>query len=139
MMQISKVDLLGTEQMKHALLSNTAPISKEIEIFELSGPFFFGAAYKFKDAIKIIEKKPKVIIVDMANVPVIDATGIHTIKDILHMCRRDKTILMICGIKDPVLEEFRKSRLLFQIGKRFVVTDLKIALERASAYIKTHN
>jgi SulP family sulfate permease len=106
-------------------------IPKEVEVFELSGPLFFGAAYKFKDAIKVIEKKPKVLIVRMRNVPVIDATGIHTIKDVLHMCRHDKIRLIISGIQPQVLEEFKKSRLLFKIGKRYVTDDFDVALQRA--------
>jgi SulP family sulfate permease len=107
-------------------------IPKGVEVFELSGPLFFGAAYKFKDAIKIIEHKPKVLIVRMRSVPIIDATGIHTIKDVLKMCRRDKIHLIISGIQPPVLEEFRKARLLFQIGKRYVTDDFEIALQRAN-------
>ena len=107
-------------------------IPKDVEVFELSGPFFFGAAYKFKDAIKVIEKKPKVLIVRMRHVPVIDATGLHTIKDVLKMCNRDKIQLIISGIQPQVLEEFKKSRLLFQIGKRYVTSDFDIALQRAN-------
>ena len=107
-------------------------IPNGIEVFELSGPLFFGAAYKFKDAIKVIENKPKVLIVRMRNVPVIDATGIHTIKDVLHMCRRDKIQLIVSGIQPQVLEEFKKARLLFQIGKRYVTEDFDTALKRAN-------
>jgi SulP family sulfate permease len=106
-------------------------IPKGVEVFELSGPLFFGAAYKFKDAIKVIENKPKVLIVRMRNVPVIDATGLHTIKDVLHMCKRDKIQLIVGGIQAPVLKEFQKSRLLFQIGKRYVTDDFEVSLARA--------
>lgn len=111
---------------------NKYNIPNEVEVFELSGPLFFGAAYKFKDAIKVIEKKPKVLIVRMRNVPVIDATGLHTIKDVLHMCRHDKIQLIVSDIQPQVLEEFRKARLLFRIGKRYVTDDLEIALRRAN-------
>jgi SulP family sulfate permease len=132
MMHMSKVNLLAAEHASHPLLSNAEPVPEDIEIFELTGPFFFAAAYKFKDAIKIIEKKPKAIIVDMSNVPVIDATGLNTIKDVLHMCNRDKITFFISGIQPQVLEEFKRSRLLFKIGKRFVTPDFKVALSRAA-------
>ena len=110
---------------------NKYHIPQDVEVFELTGPMFFGAAYKFKDAIKVIEKKPKVLIVRMRHVPIIDATGMHTIKDVLHMCRHDKIQLIISGIQPAVLEELAKSRLLFQIGKRYVTDDLGTALKRA--------
>jgi SulP family sulfate permease len=116
---------------------NRYKIPTGVEVFELSGPLFFGAAYKFKDAIRFIEKKPRVLIVRMRNVPVIDATGIHTIKDVLNMCRHDKMQLIISGIQPQVLEEFRRSRLLFQIGKRYVTDDFELALERAKEVIRS--
>ena len=110
---------------------NKYEIPEEAEVFELSGPMFFGAAYKFKDAIKVIEKKPKVLIVRMRHVPIIDATGLHTIKDVLRMCRHDKIQLIISEIQPIVLEEFKKSRLQFTIGKRYITNDFKTALQRA--------
>ena len=93
---------------------------------------FFGAAYKFKDAIKVIEKKPKVLIVRMRHVPIIDATGLRTIKDVLRMCRYDKIQLIISEIQPLVLEEFKKSRLHFQIGKRYITTSFDTALQRGN-------
>jgi sulfate permease, SulP family len=138
MIKISNVSSLLQENVKDGTDENAIGkyhIPKGIEVYELSGPLFFGAAYKFKDAIKVIENKPKVLIVRMRNVPVIDATGIHTIKDVLHMCRHDKIQLIIGGIQPPVLEEFRKARLLFQIGKRYVTPDFDTALKRAKEIV----
>jgi sulfate permease, SulP family len=134
MIKISNVSSLLQENREKGADENVISkydIPKGVEVFELSGPLFFGAAYKFKDAIKVIENKPKVLIVRMRNVPVIDSTGLHTIKDVLRMCRHDKIQLIISGIQPQVLEEFKKSRLLFQIGKRYVTNDFDIALQRA--------
>jgi SulP family sulfate permease len=134
MIKVSNVSSYLNED-KHQVTDANAvsryTIPHGVEIFELTGPMFFGAAYKFKDAIRVIEKKPKVLIVRMRHVPVIDATGIHTIKDVLRMCRHDKMQLILSGIQPPVLEEFRKSRLLFQVGKRYVTPDFETALQRA--------
>ncbi len=116
---------------------NKYNIPPEVEVFELSGPMFFGAAYKFKDAIKVIEKKPKVLIIRMRHVPIIDATGLHTIKDVLRMCRHDKIQLIISGIQPVVLEEMKKSRLLFQIGKRYVTNDFATSLQRADEVLES--
>lgn len=125
-----------SENDENSIANITIP--KDVEIFEITGPFFFGAAYKFKDAIKVIEKKPRVLIVRMRHVPVIDATGLHTIKDVLKMCRTDNIQLIISGIQPQVLDEFKKSRLLFQIGKRYVTNDLSIALQIADEVISRH-
>lgn len=135
MIKISDVRslLVDTNQSNDDQVTSVAKhdIPKDVEVFELSGPFFFGAAYKFKDAINVIEKKPTVLIVKMHHVPIVDATGIHTLKEVLKMCKRDNIHLIISGIQPSVLEEFRKSRLLFQVGKRYITADFDTALQRA--------
>ena len=72
----------------------------------------------------------------MRHVSIIDATGLHTIKDVLRMCRYDKIQLIISEIQPLVLEEFKKSRLLFHLGKRYVTNDFDIALQRADEVIR---
>lgn len=134
MIKMSNVSYLLNENELNGVDNNPIDkqnISKEVEIFEITGPFFFGAAYKFKDAIKIIEKKPKVLIVRMRHVPIIDATGLHTLKDVLHMCNKEKIQLILSGVQPDVLEELKKSRLLFKIGKRYITKDIETALQRA--------
>ena len=62
--------------------TKTVAIPKGLEVFEMVGPLFFGAAHKFRDALRLIEKLPKGLIIRMRNVPVIDATGIKTINEV---------------------------------------------------------
>jgi SulP family sulfate permease len=116
--------------------SKFADLPSEIQVFELSGPLFFGAAYKFKDAMRAMQGNAKVLIVMMHNVPVIDATGIHTLEHVFHKCRQVHTQLILCGVQPPVSAELRKSRLLFKIGKRYVVQDFStaVSLGKAVAY-----
>ncbi|NLR78185.1 SulP family inorganic anion transporter [Chitinophaga eiseniae] len=138
MIQISDVNILLKENDKtdDPLAVNKFNIPKGVEVFELNGPLFFGAAYKFKDSIQLIEKKPSVLIVRMRNVPVIDATGLHTIKDVLRTCDRAHIRLIISGLQPEVRESFKKSRLLFRIGKRYVVEDFPAALQVAKQVLE---
>ncbi len=139
MVQMSKVNILPREDNNGNSVSETqrSKIPHGVEVFELRGPFFFGAAYKFKDSLQVIEKKPQVLIVRMGHVPLIDATGLHAIEDVLRMCRRDKIRLIICELQPPVHDEFKKWRLLFKIGKRYVTEDLPTAYIRAEEAMQT--
>ena len=103
-----------------------------VEVFELNGPLFFGAAYKFRDAIALAGRTPRVLILKMRNVPMIDATGLQVVNDLLRTCGRNHIRLIVAGLQPGVREEFRKSRLLFRIGKRFVAPDLQGAIRIAS-------
>ena len=102
-----------------------------VDVFEISGPLFFGVAYKFKDAMKIIEKPAKILIIRMRNVPIIDATGIRILKEVSNEIKRKGTKLILSEVNsEQVIHELKKSRLLFQIGKRNVTNDYPKALLR---------
>src|SRR5258708_415420 len=49
-------------------------IPGEVEVYEINGPLFFGAAETFKDTLATVARKPKVLIIRMRNVPAIDST-----------------------------------------------------------------
>jgi SulP family sulfate permease len=107
-------------------------IPKDVEVFEISGPLFFGAAYKFKDAIKFIEKQPRVLIIRMGNVPIIDATGIRAIKEVNKEYKQRGTQLILSEVtSSQILEELKNARLLFSIGKANVTATFKEALDRS--------
>ena len=56
-------------------------VPKGVDVYEINGPFFFGAAEQFKDTIGQIAAKPKVLIIRMRHVPAIDSTGLHALQD----------------------------------------------------------
>lgn len=112
-------------------------LPRGVIVYEINGPLFFGAAYKFKDAMRIVEDTAKVLIVRMRNVPIIDATGIHILLEVEKECRSEGTRLILAEITDEkVLEEFQKSRLLFRIGKANVVPTMEEAIERSKAILE---
>ncbi len=108
-------------------------IPKDVEVFEITGPLFFGAAYKFKDAIKFIERTPKVLIIRMRHVPIIDATGIHVLKAVYQETKSRGTKIILSGVtSEQVMEELKKSRLIFSIGKANIADTFEEALDRCS-------
>jgi len=111
-------------------------IPAQVEVFEITGPLFFGAAYKFKDAIKQIEKPPKVLIVRMRQVPVIDATGIRVLREVHKESERRGTKLILSEVcHDQVLKELKDARLLFAIGKANITDTFELALKRCRQII----
>jgi SulP family sulfate permease len=108
----------------------------KVTVYEINGPLFFGAAYKFRDAIRIIDAAPKVLIVRMRHVPVIDATGLRTIEDVYKECTSNHTKLILSEItNENILDEMKKSRLLFKIGKANVVSTMEEAVKRCNTVL----
>lgn len=133
MMKSSSVQQLTyTVSTKDEYLSTETRIPKGVDVFEINGPLFFGAAYKFKDAMKVIEKPARVLIIRMGNVPVIDATGIQILKEVNKEIRAKGTKLILSEVKnEQVLNELVKARLLFQIGKANITDTFEKAITRS--------
>ncbi len=111
-------------------------IPKQVEVYEITGPLFFGAAYKFKDAMRLIEKPPKVLIIRMRKVPIIDATGIKIIEEVYRESKQKGTKLILSEVdRIQIMEEFKKSRLLFTIGKANVTETFQAAIDRSVAIL----
>ena len=103
-----------------------------VDIYEVNGPFFFGAADKLKDVMGDIARPPKVFILRMRNVPVIDATGIHALEQMVKRCRSEGTTLILTEIrKQPLRAIVRARKLELFGGRRNLAKTLDIALQRA--------
>lgn len=102
-----------------------------VEVFEINGPFFFGAAEKFKEVTGTISKTPPVIILRMRNVPAIDATGLHVLRGMVHRCRRESTTLILSGVHAQPLFAMCKCGLYEEIGEANAFGNIDDALNRA--------
>ena len=112
-------------------------IPKGVQVFEISGPLFFGAAYKFRDAIRIIERTPAILIIRMRQVPIIDATGIKTIEEVYRESKHRHTKLILSEVHSvQVMQALKDARLLFAIGKANVTGTFEKALERSRVILQ---
>ncbi len=132
MIRSSKVRrLLTDDEEDDAVTAIQLPAG--LEVFEISGPLFFGAAYKFREALKFIDHPPKVLIIRMRQVPIIDATGIKTIREIHKDAVRHGTKLILSEVNsEQVIEELKTARLLFAIGKANVTASFEKAIQRGT-------
>lgn len=68
-----------------------------IEVYDINGPFFFGAAYKLRETLDSIAKPPRILILNLTNILSVDATGLHALEELRRRCRRDNTRLILAG------------------------------------------
>jgi SulP family sulfate permease len=106
-------------------------IPHSVEVFEIYGSLFFGAIERFKDAMRRVEKKPKVLIIRMRMVPAIDATGLQVLEDVLERTRREGGTLLLTGVAEQPLRAMEQSGLLDALGRENVMPNIDAALERA--------
>lgn len=111
-------------------------IPKDVIIYEVNGPFFFGAASKFKEAARVVEEKAKIFILLLKNVPAIDSTGLTTVEDFYEDCKKQGMILILSGIHTQPLLAAEKSGLLAKIGIDNCRGNLDDAIKRAEEILK---
>jgi SulP family sulfate permease len=102
-----------------------------IEVYEINGPFFFGAAEKFKDTLAEVSKKPKVLIIRMRHVPAIDSTAMHALRDLVRRTRRDRTVVLFSDVHAQPLVALGRSGLLDEIGEENLFGNIDEALAAA--------
>ncbi len=103
-------------------------VPRGVEVYEIDGPFFFGAAERFKEALTEVGRRPKVLVLRLRKVPAIDATGISLLRDLLHTGRRHGTQLVLSGVQPQPLAALDRAGLLDDIGRGRVVGDIDDAL-----------
>jgi SulP family sulfate permease len=138
MVQASAVKDLDTEEWEQEYKEySELAATHRIQVFEISGPLFFGAVYKFKEAMRHIDHPPQILILRMRNVPVIDATGIKAIQEFHRFAKARNTKLILSEVsEEQVWDELRKARLLFAIGKANATHSFQEALERGKRLVE---
>lgn len=129
-------EIAEDDEDEGSLESDPKAISKRevppgIEVFEINGPFFFGATDKFKDALQRVAKPPKVLILRMRHVPAVDATGLRALEDVCERAQKEGTKIILSGIHRQPLHALRRSPLLEKIGKENIFRDIDRALFHA--------
>jgi sulfate permease, SulP family len=124
-------ELIDEEEQPDPNAINKKQIPDDVEVFEINGPFFFGAAKKFKDQMSIVEETPKVRIIRMRNVPAIDATGLQTLKDFYNDAKKKNMHLILSGVHTQPLYAMTQAGIFDMYGEENIHGNIDDALDRA--------
>ncbi len=114
---------------------NKFAVPDGVEVFEVNGPFFFGAAERFKHTLNLIVKKPKVLILRTRTVLAMDATALHALEEVYDMTKRDGSVLILAGIHAQPMIAMDKTGFLDKMGVENVFENIGDALKRARSII----
>jgi SulP family sulfate permease len=109
-------------------------IPKGIEVFEVYGSLFFGAVSQFKESIRVVTKKPKVIILRMRQVPIIDASGIHILEELVNESHGRGCVVVFSAVSRSVYRVMRTSGFIDLVDKTNFASDIFEALEIARSH-----
>lgn len=107
--------------------SQRAQLPQGVEVYQVSGPLFFAVANRLDDVLNQFPRPPRVFILRMRLVPLIDASGVAALRQLLKRCSRAGTRLILSGLRE------QPRSILLQMGIRPDGTQLQFAADFAEA------
>lgn len=103
-------------------------IFENVLIYEINGPFFFGAADKFLDVLGEVGDKTEILIIKLKHVPAMDATALHAFERMIKLCKKKKIRVLLTGLQDQPRQALEKAKILSTIGEEHLFTGLSGAI-----------
>ena len=110
-------------------------IPEGVEVYEINGPYFFGAGNKFEEVMAAFGDRPKVRIIRMRKVPFVDSTGIHNLTNLCEMSHNEGIEVVLSGVCEKVHKQLEKARFYDILGNKNICSHINLALERAKEII----
>lgn len=105
-------------------------LPKDVEVYEIEGPYFFGIANKFEEAMKVIGDRPKIRIIRMRKVPFIDSTGVHNLEALIKLSEKEKIRILLSGVNEQVRTVLQSTGVEAKLGAENVCSNINEALLR---------
>lgn len=116
---------LTTQNTEHLI------IPEGVEVYEINGPYFFGAGNRFEEIMAGFGNRPKVRIIRMRKVPFVDSTGIHNLSNLCEMSHKEGIQIVLSGVNPKVHAVLEKAGFYNLVGKENICSHIDDALNRA--------
>jgi SulP family sulfate permease len=111
------------------------PLPPGVVLYEINGPLFFGAAQKAMSALETVEHDVKVVILDMAAVPAIDATGLVALESAIARLNEDGVKVILAGVGGQTLRALARAGWRNRKGRLRIFESFERAVERAREHV----
>ena len=108
-------------------------VPKNVRVYEISGPLFFGAADKILDIS--LKDFTKCLILRMRAVPALDSTAMNTLTDLHKKCKAAGVELVFSHVNPQPLEVIKKSGLYETLGEDHFQSHIDDALTYAQTIL----
>lgn len=132
MQRMSKVSNIEIVDIDNDIIENYSLLPKGVDVYEISGPFFFAAAQSYKETLKEIAGDSKVLILRMRYVPFIDSTGIRNFQEVVRDFKIRKVTIVLSGVRPDVRKTLTECGLSDIIGHDLICADFGEAVKKAS-------
>ncbi len=127
---LDEIDLNDDADMERGNLEHLT-IPEGVEVYEINGPYFFGAGNRFEDIMARYGSHPKVRIIRMRKVPFIDSTGLHNLENMCLMSQKEGVTVVLSGVNPKVEAVLKRNNFNQLLGEANICNHIDLALARA--------
>ena len=132
----NEIDISEDADMQAGNIENLT-IPKGVEVYEINGPYFFGAGNRAEEMMQRFGNDPKVRIIRMRKVPFIDSTGLHNLENLCLMSKKENVQIVLSGVNPKVETVLVKNGFIELLGRENICNHIDIALARASEIVSS--
>lgn len=125
MVEISGAELIGGPE-GHSF----AGLPPGVVFYDVAGPLFFGAAEKALDALALVGEGVHTVIIDLEDVPAIDATGLVALESTVSRLNRAGAKVVLSGVRAQPRRALAKAGFRDETGKLEITDNTGDTLER---------
>lgn len=107
-----------------------------VAIYQIRGPFFFGVASRLLDILDRIGPSPRIIILRLRDVPMIDASGAGALSEFIARCRKAGINVILSALQPQPRATLKALGLLGQKGV-YLAGSTDLALGKARAMLSS--
>jgi SulP family sulfate permease len=105
-----------------------------VKVFQFQGPLFFGAASHVSEALRGVREWPRVLILRMRDVPLIDATAISALEELAGLARENDCRIIMAGLQPQPRAALHRYGFL-RTHRILVASSSLMALEKAKSLL----
>lgn len=126
MSQAVQIEAHSEEDIAAEMAANgkSFALTKNVAVYSIDGPFFFGAAEKLEQTLRSIQQHVETVIIRMGRVPFMDATGLQAMREMVADFQRHGTRVVLCEVKPNVLAKLQRTGLAETIGSANIIDNL---------------
>lgn len=104
-------------------------IPRELAVYEITGPLFFGAA----DRINQIEtrEETKCLVLRMRAVPAVDSTAMNSMVALYERCQKNGVTLILSHVNEQPMHVMEKAGFVDMVGRDHFCPNIEAALDHA--------
>ncbi|UYG02774.1 C4-dicarboxylic acid transporter DauA [Halomonas sp. LR3S48] len=102
-------DLTHARRLEPDSDEESRDLPRQVALYDVNGPLFFGAAEKAVSSLRVVDPEVRVVMLDMRDVPSLDATAIVALQTLVEELRARQVGLIFIGMPARMVLKLRRA------------------------------